>query len=82
MKAGRDEREKVWAESLSKDDKKDMVLVSLDEIEATRPFLDGSREVSDASFKDARLWVEKHRRLLKLLGHRGRIVVKIARKKA
>ena len=67
------DEEKRWAGSLSPEERRHYAMVSLDEIEVTRDAMAGMAAPTQATLKEAKRWVSKHRRLLKLLGHRKKI---------
>ena len=69
------EREKSWTEwaaKLSRKDRKLNIQVSLDEIEAARDAVARMGDRPDA-LKTARGWIEKHKSLLRILGHKGKV---------
>jgi hypothetical protein len=80
---GRDEQEKAFVDSLDPKGKRRYVRVSLEEIEATRRNIERlGMGINPATLKAAKRWVEMHKRLLRLMGHKKRVVFKFPKPQA
>lgn len=73
----KDSNEKQFVALILPKDRRMFINASIDEIEATQLLVEKHSKKMDArTLRNARLWVEMHKRLLKLMGHKKKIVVK------